>query len=78
MGSKGAGPFVQSSHMVFADRMILANAAVERLRKGMRMDIDETGDQAKTRAVSGPIARTLVSLTDISDFFAFESQIAAF
>ena len=64
--------------MVFADRMILANAAVERLRTGMRMDIDETGDQAKTRAVNGRIPPTLVGLTDISDFFAFEGQIAAF
>ena len=64
--------------MVFADRMILANAAVERLRTGIRMDIDETGDQARTRGVNGPIARTLVGLTDISDFFAFEGQIAAF
>ena len=71
MGSKGARPFVQSSHMVFADRMILANAAVERLRTGLRMDLDETGDQAKTRAVNGPIAPTLVGLTDISDFFVF-------
>ena len=78
MGSKGAGPFVQSSHMVFADRMILANAAAGRLRTGMRMDIKETGDRAMTRAVIGPIARTLVCLPDISDFFAFEGQISAF
>ena len=41
------------------------------------MDIDETGDQAKTRAINGPIARTLVGLIDISDFFVFKGQIAA-
>ena len=64
--------------MVFADRMILANAAVERLRTGMRMDIDETGDQAKTRAVNGPIARTLVALTDISIFLSFKAKSLPF
>ena len=57
--------------------MILSNAPAKRLRTGMRMDIDETGDQAKTRAINGPIARTLVGLTDISDFFVFKGQIAA-
>ena len=41
------------------------------------MDIDETGDQAKTRAINGPIACTLVGLTDISDFIVFKGQIAA-
>ena len=68
---------MQSSHMVFADRMILANAAVERLRTGMRMDIGETRILAKTPVVNGPTAGTLVGLTDISDCFAFEGQITA-
>ena len=77
MGSKCAGPFVQSSHMVFADRMILANAAVEHLLTGMRMDIDETGILAKTLVVNGPTAGTLVGLADISDCFGFEGEITA-
>ena len=58
-------------------RIILSNASVKRLRTGMRMDIDETGDQAKTRAINGPIACTLVGLTDIGDFIVFKGQIAA-
>ena len=69
--------FVQPGHVVLANAVILADAAEKRFARGMRVDIDQPGNETHARPVDNRVGGAVKGHADEGDFSAGKNQIAA-